>query len=100
MAPDTRQRLTPWVRALDRLHDVAVALPARLLGDRGVARRDPQRLRKSAGGEGDGVMESVGRFGHVLGDEAWRRMAVVARRDRVMRTARPRPEMVIHDVAV
>lgn len=66
------------MRSLDRLHDLLVTLPARLFSYRAATLRDVDVVFKPTGSEVVRMPETVLRFGRVFGEEARRRMAVVA----------------------
>src|SRR5688500_2236607 len=99
MTPQAGERVGPGMR-LDRLDDRLMAVPAGRLGDGPVARGDLDGLRESAGRERERMPEAVERLRRVLGGEAGRRVAVVARGDLAMAGLGPAVVLLAHDVAV
>ena len=77
-----------------------MTLAAGALGDLVIARRDPQRVRVPSGREVERVPESVLRFRQIFRNKPRRRVAVVADGNGAMTRARPRIEVILHDVAV
>ena len=78
-ANTTRLRIVNFgVRAFDSLHNFLVTFPAGLFSYCTTTRRDVNVVFKPAGCEVVGMPETVLRFSVILGDEAGRRMAIIA----------------------
>src|SRR5688572_28327556 len=85
---------------IDCERDLAMTFAAGALGDVVIAGCDPQWVRVPPCGEVKRVPESVLRFCQIFRNQTGRRMTVVADRDGSMARARPRVEMILHDVAI
>ena len=71
-----------------------------LLQTLGIHRPDPDRVRERLQSELHGMIPAVIRFGDQLGDQAVRRVAIVADRHAVMARPLPGIELIAHDMAV
>jgi hypothetical protein len=100
MATNARQRFTRRRRSIHRLDDGLMAFPAGAFRDFPMVRLDAQRIGKSAGGKSERMPESIRSFGGVLGNDAGRRVAVVANRDGAMARLDPAVVLLAHHVAV
>src|SRR5262245_12588280 len=87
-------------RADEVVHELAVAREAARLEDRGVPRRDPDRLGEVLERERLGVVPAVARLGEILADEVVREVSVDAGRDAVVARLLPGLVVRLHDVAV
>src|SRR5688572_7893161 len=88
------------VRRVDRESQLAMTLAASLFSDFLIAPRNAQRVGVPPRREIERMPESVLCFRQVLRDESRRRVAVVANSHGPMARARPRVEVILHDVAV
>jgi hypothetical protein len=100
MASGAGEGVPAGPRGADHFSDIIVALEACLVGNPVIPRSDDDVIRKSAGGEGQGVIHAVEGFGEVLREESGRGVAVVTDRDCMMGRPSPAFELLAHDVAV
>lgn len=84
----------------DAAHQIMMTVDTVVLQNRGVARSDSNWLVKVLKGETLGMPEAVLRLGEVLAHQVVGRVAIVARRHRVMAGVLPAGIVVAHDVAV
>src|SRR5271169_4715909 len=86
--------------AVNRGSNVFVTATAGVLGDFVIEPGDLDRVGIAAGGEVEGMPESVVGLHRIFADDVMRSVAVVAGRDRMMTRLHPRVVLCLHDVAV
>src|SRR5262245_5495896 len=88
------------MRTFDRLDDLLMAFPARLLCNDAAVIRNAYVVVEPTGGEVIRMPKAVSCFGGVLANEIWRSVTVVANGDVPMARLQPCAVLLVHDMAV
>ena len=88
------------MRPFDRVNDLLVAFPARLLSYYAAVVRNSNIVVKPTSGEIVRMPKTISRFGEVFSDKVRRCMTVVTNSDVAMTRLQPRAVLLIHDMAV